>query len=192
MTSEPDDNTLENPGALGRHAANETRQISETGAVTAVTYIGSRTPMTEADWQALGWSAAEANFYAAYGQLAPRVLKITSTGVAPLPDVKRHSPDGFEWGYSGSGPADLALSILCDFLALEGEGRFAERLVTRTGRWQLYREPPYQQFKFAHITPLPQNGVWAIQAANVAAFLKREHYELTDMLLHSDDEAGVQ
>lgn len=25
-----------------------------------------------------------------------------------------HSPDGFEWGYGGSGPADLALSILYD------------------------------------------------------------------------------
>lgn len=27
-----------------------------------------------------------------------------------------HSPDGFEWGYGGSGPADLALSILYDYL----------------------------------------------------------------------------
>jgi len=26
-----------------------------------------------------------------------------------------HSPDGFECGYGGSGPADLALSILADF-----------------------------------------------------------------------------
>ena len=27
-----------------------------------------------------------------------------------------HSPTGFCWGYGGSGPADLALSILWDFL----------------------------------------------------------------------------
>ena len=27
-----------------------------------------------------------------------------------------HSPDGFEFGYGGSGPADLALAILADFL----------------------------------------------------------------------------
>ena len=27
----------------------------------------------------------------------------------------RHSPDGFETGYGGSGPADLARSILIDF-----------------------------------------------------------------------------
>ena len=32
-----------------------------------------------------------------------------------LPHIKRHSPDGFNWGYGGSGPADLALSILTDF-----------------------------------------------------------------------------
>ena len=32
----------------------------------------------------------------------------------PLRHIMRHSPDGFQWGYGGSGPADLALSILCD------------------------------------------------------------------------------
>ena len=32
-----------------------------------------------------------------------------------LAHVVRHSPDGFAWGYSGSGPADCALSILADF-----------------------------------------------------------------------------
>lgn len=31
----------------------------------------------------------------------------------PLEHVCLYSPDGFNWGYSGSGPADLALSILC-------------------------------------------------------------------------------
>lgn len=32
----------------------------------------------------------------------------------PLPHVVVHSPTGFEIGYGGSGPADLALSIACD------------------------------------------------------------------------------
>ena len=32
-----------------------------------------------------------------------------------LEHVEQHSPDGFNWGYGGSGPADLALSILADF-----------------------------------------------------------------------------
>lgn len=36
--------------------------------------------------------------------------------VKPLRHVNYHSPDGFEWGYPGSGPADLALSILAHHL----------------------------------------------------------------------------
>lgn len=32
--------------------------------------------------------------------------------VRPLPHLVRHSPGGFSWGYGGSGPADLARSVL--------------------------------------------------------------------------------
>lgn len=38
----------------------------------------------------------------------------------PLPHICRHSPDGFQWGYGGSGPADAALSILTDCLGEQG------------------------------------------------------------------------
>jgi hypothetical protein len=31
-----------------------------------------------------------------------------------LTHIPFHSPDGFEWGYAGSGPADLALALLAD------------------------------------------------------------------------------
>ncbi len=34
----------------------------------------------------------------------------------PRLDIRNHSPDGFAWGYPGSGPARLALAILCDAL----------------------------------------------------------------------------
>jgi len=54
----------------------------------------------------------------------------------PLRHVCRHSPDGFQWGYGGSGPADLALSILTDLIGLER----AERL--------------YQDFKWKFIAPV--------------------------------------
>ena len=37
----------------------------------------------------------------------------------PLKHMERHSPDGFNWGYGGSGPADTALSILTDCLGME-------------------------------------------------------------------------
>ncbi len=35
----------------------------------------------------------------------------------PLKQIVRHSPTGMQWGYGGSGPADLALSILTDVFA---------------------------------------------------------------------------
>ena len=38
-------------------------------------------------------------------------------GGKPLPlrlDLINHSPGGFEWGYGGSGPGQLALAILAD------------------------------------------------------------------------------
>lgn len=34
----------------------------------------------------------------------------------PLKHFMRHSPDGFEWGYGGSGPAELARCMLIDAL----------------------------------------------------------------------------
>src|SRR5436190_8390798 len=34
----------------------------------------------------------------------------------PRLDLWNHSPTGFEWGYGGSGPAQLALALLADHL----------------------------------------------------------------------------
>lgn len=53
---------------------------------------------------------------------------------APSQEYRNHSPDGFAWGYSGSGPAQLALAIK---LKLTGEA-FG-----------------YQDFKFKFISTLP-------------------------------------
>lgn len=36
--------------------------------------------------------------------------------------IENHSPTGFEWGYGGSGPAQLALAILLDYT---GDQEFA-------------------------------------------------------------------
>lgn len=38
------------------------------------------------------------------------------TELSPRPSQKlyNHSPDGFQWGYGGSGPAQLALALLLD------------------------------------------------------------------------------
>lgn len=60
----------------------------------------------------------------------------------PRHDVRNHSPTGFEWGYSGSGPAQLALALCID--ALDGDRQRAERV--------------YQQFKFRMIAGLSSDS----------------------------------
>lgn len=59
----------------------------------------------------------------------------------PLFHRMRHSPTGFEWGYGGSGPADLAFSILWDLLGETTANRF------------------YQDFKWAFIAPADRERV---------------------------------
>ena len=39
----------------------------------------------------------------------------------PRLDLWNHSPTGFEWGYGGSGPAQLALALLADCLGNDVE-----------------------------------------------------------------------
>lgn len=62
-------------------------------------------------------------------------LQVHIGGVRLDPDhsqkLVNHSPDGFAWGYSGSGPAQLALAILLHF--------------TKNDKWSVAN---YQEFKF--------------------------------------------
>jgi hypothetical protein len=46
-------------------------------------------------------------------------VEVTVNGqpLDPRLDLRNHSPSGFEWGYGGSGPAQLALALLADYLA---------------------------------------------------------------------------
>lgn len=46
-------------------------------------------------------------------------------------DIRNHSPDGGEWGYHGSGPAQLSLAILAD---VTGDDELAQRLYQRFKR----------------------------------------------------------
>ena len=48
---------------------------------------------------------------------ADNLLENFYTG--PLTHKMLHSPDGFNWGYGGSGPEDLSRSLLWDVLAEE-------------------------------------------------------------------------
>ncbi len=65
----------------------------------------------------------------------------------PRLDLRNHSPDGFEWGYGGSGPAQLALALLADAtgddaLALRCYSRFKEEIVEvlQAESWSLSAE----------------------------------------------------
>lgn len=44
------------------------------------------------------------------------IVTVDGRQLNPRLDLWNHSPTGFEWGYGGSGPAQLALAILADHL----------------------------------------------------------------------------
>jgi hypothetical protein len=80
-------------------------------------------------------------------------------------DLYNHSPTGFAWGYSGSGPAQLALAILADLMG--------DALALRY----------YMRFKFDVISGLDQNKGFAISSDEIEAWLKkvgREEQERKD------------
>ena len=58
-----------------------------------------------------------------------------------------HSPDGFEWGYGGSGPADLAYAILTEVAG------------------QTVASEYYQDFKWLVVSSLPHEGFELSEAA---------------------------
>lgn len=74
-----------------------------------------------------------------------------------------HSPGGFEWGYSGSGPAQLAFAIVFDTLK-RTSGLARRELVERA--WRLH-----QAFKRERIATLPTGKDWRIDATLVATWI---------------------
>jgi len=65
--------------------------------------------------------------------------------------LRNHSPDGFEWGYGGSGPAQLALALCLDVL---GEDQ--------AHVW-------YQAFKDAHVAKFPHQE-WHCTSEGIKAW----------------------
>jgi len=75
------------------------------------------------------------------GSLGETVVAVEQNGRSRLlRHIVYHSPTGMEWGYGGSGPADLARSILADVAGL----KVADAL--------------YQDFKWAFVSGLPREG----------------------------------
>ena len=89
-----------------------------------------------------------------------RVWSETQTAMMPLEprnDVRNHSPDGFEWGYGGSGPAQLALAIA---LALLEDNRADALRVYQDVKW--------------HFVAKLTGGAWTLEAAPVVAFISAQ------------------
>ncbi|MFO0850735.1 MAG: DUF6166 domain-containing protein [Gemmataceae bacterium] len=72
----------------------------------------------------------------------------------PRFDLRTHSPTGFEWGYGGSGPAQLALALAADVL---GDDEAALDV--------------YQRLKFRVVGRLPADG-WTLTEAELADALR--------------------
>ncbi len=54
------------------------------------------------------------------------VVSVGGSVVRQLPlrlDIRNHSPSGFEWGYAGSGPAQLALALCVELVGAEAGQR---------------------------------------------------------------------
>ena len=77
-------------------------------------------------------------------------------------DLCNHSPTGFNWGYGGSGPAQLALALLAWHLhAVHCNVRADQRALEL-----------YQQFKWDVIARLPDER-WELTLTEVNAAIER-------------------
>jgi hypothetical protein len=85
------------------------------------------------------------------------IVEVTVDGrpLDPRFDLRRHSPTGFEFGYGGSGPSQLALAILADAL---GDDEQAQQ--------------HYQRFKREKISRLEESP-WVITQEEVRRWIDR-------------------
>ena len=79
------------------------------------------------------------------GSINQREVYLNGSYLDPAPSQKvyNHSPDGFMWGYGGSGPAQLALAVLLEATK--------DRAITILN---------YQKFKNDVIANLPQTDFY--------------------------------
>lgn len=84
------------------------------------------------------------------------------TALDPRFDLWNHSPTGFEWGYGGSGPAQLALALLAD---ATGDDEIALAL--------------YQTFKWNLVAAL-QKEEWRLDRQQVLAWVANHNEDLAD------------
>ena len=101
-------------------------------------------------------------------KVGPISCIITGDGVEEeLENYGFHSPDGFQIGYSGSGPADLAYSVLVDYYIRLGVPEVKAR------RFAL---DTYQDFKEECIAPA--QSLFIIETHHIASWLKIKKVEV--------------
>lgn len=80
--------------------------------------------------------------------------------VDPRNDLWNHSPDGFEWGYAGSGPCQTALGVLAHYLGASGQLQLPDSSTDR--RAVALR----MAFKNSVVGLLPQEWALSVEAVN--------------------------
>ena len=87
-------------------------------------------------------------------------LEVTVDGraLSPRLDLWNHSPSGFEWGYGGSGPAQLALALLALALLADHLGNDGTAVSL------------HQDFKSKVVATLPYRG-WTLSSEQIHSAL---------------------
>lgn len=105
----------------------------------------------------------------------------------PIPHVVHHSPSGFDVGFGGAGPADLALSILHD--CLERAGYPGRRVGVFSGTCLHAAYALHQDFKWEHIASLDRRErEWIIRGETIAAFIEAHRSTLDIYARHNVDD----
>jgi hypothetical protein len=94
--------------------------------------------------------------------------------------VVLHSPTGYEWGYGGSGPADLALNILENYLRHTGYKGPSSK--ASFGRYFNLAWDLHQTFKWSVIALQPREGA-EIPYAAIDEWVKAAIAQLEPRLL---------
>lgn len=92
------------------------------------------------------------------------------TGMRPLRHIPFHSPAGMEWGYEGSGPADLALAILVDHLR-EHPPRTGWLAGEPFARWAARSQAFYHHHPFKRTFVAQFAEHWELTDADITAWL---------------------
>lgn len=89
----------------------------------------------------------------------------------PLPHLTRHSPAGFNCGYNGNGPRDLAFSLLTHALSTATPGSTPP---TRSRPRREITAPLYQRFAEQVLTGLPRDKAWSLSCEDILHWLSSD------------------